>query len=330
MWFSLVSILRGIEKYGTVVACVPLTASRQCGGEKFLQNKCNTNNFVLHVLYVAFPLYSIFLFLNTILTNSPETITGSSKLTEYLGVWCVYGALVLSDAVIRFAGLLFLSDLTTILSCFRMQRKFLDVDGNETSDFFALVSAVITTILVISFGIAIAILDLHSVYQPEFYLTMIPSKDKHLFRVLYMISTLCFLLSYWFAWLFVIFESSYLISWIRNHSVDCRNTALRSVSTPQDISDLRLEFDSIKKAFHGFNRIGGACCFALLLSSTLLLIKFLSRISSPGTSQVSLHHGTEFFCYLLPVGIIIIAVAGTRMMSAVRLVNKTTKMFAAV
>ena len=314
---EMASILKGVEIFGALILCTP-PRTRLYERYAFSQNFCNLKRVLLSILHGSVSICNISVFLDTVLSNSPETITGTPKFTEYVGVWCAYGTTVLSDAIIRFTGLFFICDMAIMLSDFRPKSDYAVPANNDKRDYFSVISALITSVLAVSCSVSLVMIDLNIEFRPDFHLTIIPWNHPNLIRALYVFCSVSFSLSYWFAWLFVILASSHFITWINQYSAACCNTTLGPTTTLQEISDLRAEFESIKKAYESFNRVGGAYCLSLLLSSTIFLIRFLSGVSSPGDSHVAFQEGTQFFCYLLPIGIIVLAAMGTRMASAVR------------
>ena len=296
--------LRWLEFLGKLTFCIP--HDKVTSKEQLFSATHDSKSWLrlaFHILICSFP----FIFLvDIMLCNSLEVITGSRRFSEQIGLLSVYGATTAIDFIVKLCGLIFVEDLRFLLSVLKEEKC--TMTGLQHG--FVIASIAVASIVSVGYGVAMEMIHLNYEYSPEYQLALLP-KSSRLYLVLHMVLTAWAVLSLMHSWAFIILVGMTLIGLLDDYSSSCRHIIITSCKMGQLEDLLGMELDLLKKLFESFGRIGGAYCLVLLGCNTLVLVRFLSGISAPGESKVAFQPGTQFYCYLVPVAIMIIAGLGS-------------------
>ena len=310
-------IINAVWIFGKITLCVP--ADSLIPVEWKLSKIFRFLTLLVIVVHTYFFLEGIVLFLDVLTNNPREYVTGSPRFSEQLGFFLQYGAVEGTDFAIRLASLLCFRDLRILFSLCSQKRDMGVQTRNTLRIVWTIISMFVVIFLVSGYAYALTLVIVHFKISEGYAAVLIPTSEFG-FRAYNFVNVVACTASTSFCWLFLITFSTHLTDWLDNYSARISGMEFKMKSefmtktsflfANGQASGFREEFLLIRKGYESFGRIGGLYCLALLYQCTLLIIRFLGDVAFPIESYVAFQPGTQLFCYILPVGILLIVSLG--------------------
>ena len=310
---------------GRALLCVPFCMNSSQVGFPHL------NNVISYAIRVVGLLAGLLLFLDTVLSNPVTSVVGSQKASEYLSIYCWYGAITWSDFTVRFASIYYTNELIRLTNFVYSMHDSCGSHGSHGSASVKTALKEVCALLLVLWwyiGSTVASLRVDMAFDISdgYDLKLLPL-NKLVIRTAYCIADLWSCSALFFGWIFILTAGQALVMALERFEERCKKLATEEdnlyVSRLCWYKDCRTHelvelFSKLRSAFEDYGKVAGAYCFALLSNFTINTIRYLSGAGSSDPATASgLLQGSDSYAGIYPIAIIFIAYFGSYVNSAV-------------